>query len=356
MIGLHQQEIDLPTVDRSFLDKSSASWAQTVTKSQHCLKNSHGFDEETQSEIGVRMDVGDCGNGFWDFIKISDDIFMTVTDVSYDQDLDILVQGEDLLKIRFVFEGAVHWYKYDLLQPENSGSSPSSYTMLSYHPRGIDSSYRMAPNCRQMMVTMHCKRAFIETLFSSAFFDLFAPNGVEVHSARPVGMTLPLNPKAKLCINEILCSPYTGYTRLTYMNAKAMEVLCIVAHEAEQIRTAQQLPVSNLVLSSRDIEKLAQMHDLIATDLQHWYTSKELCKKYGINSKKLKYGFKKVYALTPHKFALDVRMQKAYKLFKEDNLSVSEVAYSLGYDHAANFTTAFKRYFGYTPQHFRNQN
>src|SRR5690606_24424108 len=47
------------------------------------------------------------------------------------------------------------------------------------------------------------------------------------------------------------------------------------------------------------------------------------------------------------------RMEKAARLLTRTGLSVTDIATEAGYSSAANFTTAFREYFGFTPTAYR---
>lgn len=51
----------------------------------------------------------------------------------------------------------------------------------------------------------------------------------------------------------------------------------------------------------------------------------------------------------------DTRQQLASQYIKDDQLSISEIAYLLGFSDQANFTRAFKRWNGVSPTQYRNQ-
>ncbi|MDX1458260.1 MAG: AraC family transcriptional regulator [Marinobacter sp.] len=51
----------------------------------------------------------------------------------------------------------------------------------------------------------------------------------------------------------------------------------------------------------------------------------------------------------------DVRLERAGDLLENTGMNLSQIADSLGYADAANFTRAFKRWTGVSPSHYRNQ-
>lgn len=63
--------------------------------------------------------------------------------------------------------------------------------------------------------------------------------------------------------------------------------------------------------------------------------------------------FKKITNESPKKYVTDRRMEYAKKiLFDGDFLSVSDVAYAVGYDDALYFGKVFKSYYGFSPKNF----
>jgi len=62
--------------------------------------------------------------------------------------------------------------------------------------------------------------------------------------------------------------------------------------------------------------------------------------------------FKKTYGKTPHQYLTWVRIEKSKLLLKEE-ISVSEVCYSVGFDSISSFTGLFKRVVGQTPSTYQ---
>jgi AraC family transcriptional regulator len=75
-------------------------------------------------------------------------------------------------------------------------------------------------------------------------------------------------------------------------------------------------------------------------------TIKKLSRKVGMNECYLKKGFKEVNGCTIFQFYHSKRMEKAKYLLMEKGLTVTEVAYCLGYASVSNFSVAFRKYSG----------
>ena len=59
--------------------------------------------------------------------------------------------------------------------------------------------------------------------------------------------------------------------------------------------------------------------------------------------------FKATYNSTIADFSRELRLQNARAAIERDGISVGEAAYIAGYSNPANFSTAFKRFFGLSP-------
>lgn len=74
----------------------------------------------------------------------------------------------------------------------------------------------------------------------------------------------------------------------------------------------------------------------------------------GIGRTQLFNRIKHITGMTPNDYILSVKMNHAMTLFRQEHqLTVSEVAYSLGFSNPAYFTRCFKKHTGVTPQQFR---
>ncbi len=63
--------------------------------------------------------------------------------------------------------------------------------------------------------------------------------------------------------------------------------------------------------------------------------------------------FKRHVGMSPMKYVINVRVQKAAELLRTQDLTVSEVARQVGFHDLSNFTRHFKRFAQYTPSAFK---
>jgi AraC family transcriptional regulator len=102
--------------------------------------------------------------------------------------------------------------------------------------------------------------------------------------------------------------------------------------------------------------RLAPALEMIHDDLRTNFSLKELARVVNLSPYHFSRAFKRVIGLPPHQYVLTRRVQLAKQLLTETTLSVSEVAYQLGFYDQSHFTYHFKRLIGVTPSAVRNSN
>ena len=88
--------------------------------------------------------------------------------------------------------------------------------------------------------------------------------------------------------------------------------------------------------------------------MEQRFTIESLSKQYLINSTTLKTMFKSVYGTSIAAHMKEHRMERAAELLRETNMSIAEIAGSVGYDSQSRFTAAFKAYWGKLPKDYRS--
>lgn len=99
-----------------------------------------------------------------------------------------------------------------------------------------------------------------------------------------------------------------------------------------RLRKVLQMIASN---SPQKIQKLALECNLSESHLQHL--------------------FKECTGLGLGRLLAEQRMQRAANLLGQTNLSIKEIAWTVGYEHTSSFTRAFERHFREAPRCFRQR-
>ena len=69
----------------------------------------------------------------------------------------------------------------------------------------------------------------------------------------------------------------------------------------------------------------------------------------GLSAGEFSRRFRATTGLSPYRWFLDWRLERARDLIGRNDLSLSQIAVSLGFAHQSHFTEAFRRHFGLTP-------
>lgn len=77
-----------------------------------------------------------------------------------------------------------------------------------------------------------------------------------------------------------------------------------------------------------------------------------LSKEVGLSKTQLYKKMKEITGLNVAEFIRNIRLEQAARLLKEQKINVSQVAYSVGFNNLAHFSTLFKKHFGVTPSEY----
>src|SRR5690606_15447732 len=98
-----------------------------------------------------------------------------------------------------------------------------------------------------------------------------------------------------------------------------------------------------------DIGKLKEAKRILDEQFTNPPLIAALARMVTLNEYKLKVGFKSHYNQTIYQYVIHKKMKFALSLLKEGCLTVSEVAYKIGYRDVAHFSNAFLKYYGHRP-------
>jgi AraC family transcriptional regulator len=98
---------------------------------------------------------------------------------------------------------------------------------------------------------------------------------------------------------------------------------------------------------------LIAARDRLLRDLSAAPTIADLARETGLNQRKLKQGFKRMFGLGVHALFQRARMDRARVLLARQG--VTATAMTLGYSNASHFSAAFRKQFGVAPREMRCQ-
>ena len=297
-------------------------------------------------QLGTRsyIDASD-GEGYWDFFKVSDDLYVSINDGIYTKDTICKVQEEGLFKVRFLLEGEIKDEAGNIVM-----SGPDA--LLAHYPKGQGENYYFSKDKKCRLIILHSTYKHLRR------FELTQKQKDVVCPPFSPGESSPHHIKLQLGLNlfnaatDMLNSrfKYAPAIRRGYIEAKSQEILCAVLHQLTE-PTLQYAGKNKL--NSNDLNRLAEAQNILLDSLITPPTLKKLARMVGMNETKLKAGFKTVYGCTVYAYIQDQRMSRAVELLSETDYSITQIAFEVGFEHPTNFSYAFKKYFGYLPKSIR---
>ena len=158
-------------------------------------------------------------------------------------------------------------------------------------------------------------------------------------------LTKDITPAMTIALQQILQCPYQGITKQLYLESKALE---LIALQLTQLR--EERPTASTSLKLDDIDRIHLARDILIRNLDNPPSILSLAKQAGINSFKLKQGFRQIFNTTVFGYLYAYRMEEARRLLGLGELSVTQVAQTVGYSHPGKFAAAFKKKFGINPK------
>ncbi|MEM7125963.1 MAG: AraC family transcriptional regulator [Chloroflexota bacterium] len=148
--------------------------------------------------------------------------------------------------------------------------------------------------------------------------------------------------------SDILANPQGHAADSLYLESKCLELTSLYLAVASQ--RGRSLSAG---LSPRDIERIREARYILQTRMDDPPSLIELARLVNLNDFKLKQGFRQAFGTTAFGYLKEYRLQRAHELLREEKMSVTDTAISVGYRNIGDFGIAFKRRFGMSPKKVR---
>lgn len=164
-------------------------------------------------------------------------------------------------------------------------------------------------------------------------------NFIFLHKETPPDMTVEMH----MIVKEILGYTKRGIIQKLFIEAKIIKLLILIFEQFNEKNTLEATPKTPEMIRKFIDENY---HRSIKAD--------EIGKYVGLNQNIIRKEFKAQYHTTIAHYISELRMLKAKKMITDKEIMIKEIAIECGYEYLQNFTRAFKKKFGVSPESLRN--
>jgi AraC-like DNA-binding protein len=163
---------------------------------------------------------------------------------------------------------------------------------------------------------------------------------------------LHITPEIIGILNALKSSPHTGFCEKLFLESKVLELLVLQLSQYEQLINDDLKPQ----LKKDDLNKMHEVRKILIENMHNPLSLRTLSHMVGTNEFNLKRNFKVAFGNTVYGYLNQYKMEQAKTILLEKDITIAELAQSMGYKYATHFSSAFKKYFGYLPNKIRTGN
>jgi len=268
-------------------------------------------------------------------------LFLLHSVMQFDQPTNIHtdINGETITS-HFIF------YKNSSGKKVTTSSHGYSRHNIRYIPSTV-SNHELSPNAEYTYFMLVLSKAYYFSLIDrhSVLHERFVHDIEKGQFTSFSSEDMAVTPEMRKVINDIRDCRQTGELKRLHTESKILELLM---YQLEQLRNGS-IPAKEETFKTGDFERLEQARTILNERFVSPPTHKELAKEILLNEFKLRSGFKEYFGVTMYDYITRLRMEKARRLLLEEKMSIYEVSGLAGFKHQANFSKAFKKYFGLLP-------
>ena len=145
--------------------------------------------------------------------------------------------------------------------------------------------------------------------------------------------------------NEISRTPAQPALPSLYYRLKTLELLYFLFRDlSKRKETAHE------TIKVDELKAIYNVREALMIKLNEPTPVKELVRIAGMNELKLRKLFTQIFGMGLYDYFQRIRMQEAARLLREENLTVSETGYRLGFSNLSHFTRLFEQHLGAKPK------
>lgn len=286
--------------------------------------------------------------GYYEFCGLDEGFCVAICDATYLAPLAISMVAENLVRVRIASDGdgeyaAAEGELLDLKGPSASiiieppGQPPAEAVSAGHH----------------LAVEVYVHRDMLARLYAREDHELPAVLQAFItgHLDHTVARRLPLSPALLRALEDLRGCALEGRSRRLVIRSKAIEILCHAFEALAQDENGDAAPETSR-LASNGVLKAQR---LLAENFVTPPSLDDLAHEVGMSRSGLCAAFRQIVGQSVFDYVGDLRMQHALALLNQQDATIAEVAYAVGYGHPSSFSVAVQRRFGTTASELRRR-
>ncbi|MBQ5843878.1 MAG: AraC family transcriptional regulator [Alistipes sp.] len=103
-------------------------------------------------------------------------------------------------------------------------------------------------------------------------------------------------------------------------------------------------------------ETIGEARLLMRQNISHAVRVQDIAAKMGVGYSWFRQNFKRVTGISPSHYQMLLIISRAKELLVTSDMSIAEIAYTLGFENTGHFSTLFRKMEGQSPRQFRDEN
>jgi AraC family transcriptional activator of pyochelin receptor len=263
--------------------------------------------------------------------------------------------GDPVLRFYFHVLASGHW---ELKSPYRSIAQSelirsNGFSSIIFYPE-MEGKMFLPVDRRQFHLSIYIRPSMLNTYLGGCLGQL--PKALVEISQGSVDTGFshesPFSQMMNLSLQHLLDCPYTGPMKSLFMENKAVE---LIVHKLAQTLPSGDKKGSPQKMGPHETDRIHHAREILCRDLESPPRLSDLAHAVGTNHSRLNSGFRELYGTTVFGYLRRKRLIEARRLIEIEDASVTEAAFSVGYNSISSFSKAFSEYFGMRPMKCRKK-
>lgn len=253
---------------------------------------------------------------------------------------------EPSLNIMLILQGVVSFEIDQQSFKLDSRESVVGYVWI--HRDTVKFKRNLIPGNHVRKINIKVPYHLIQTFFSSTEKSFVCENLEKISSSGVLNLIswTPSRNSIRLAEDTLKLTNQLSDLRDLTLNLNAFSIM-----RDALLRVNQSQNKQNKHITSNDLNRARRVYEYIVNNAETISSINAIAKDTGMSVSTLQRVFKDIYGRTAIEYLRGYRLEKARQLLLENKLSVTQVAYQVGYSNPSNFSNAFSKEFGYPPSH-----